>query len=319
MVLTARAKRDRRRGIGASEIAAVCGYDEWTTGYNVWLDKVYEKEDEEEDEAQEEGPIHLGNILEEALIKDCAKKFNLPKMKRNQVRVGANKIMRATLDGLSINGHRVGAEAKVSSLDDGWGEQLNEDGTRSDLVPKRVLFQTSQQIYAAELDYSYVVALLVHRGRLVERFYLVERNDEFIRYLCKEGEAFWKLVTSRTPPVDSEPTVRAIREIKRATGSVKFLGDDELALGDYTQWAVDKAGKLAAEKKAKASQARFLKHLGDSELGDLGPDVAREVEMGKRSRTNYGTSDKYADPCDKCGVGKSVSNWRQPSDRKRRA
>ena len=320
MGLTVRDRRDRKRGIGASQNAAVCGYDEWENAYDVWIEKVYAQEGEEEEEQKETGPIHLGNILEEALIRDCAERFDLPNMKRHQVRVGANKISRANLDGLSINSYRVGAEAKVSSISDGWGDEFDEHQERTDLVPKRVLFQTSQQIYAAKLDYLYVVALLVHRGRLVERFYRIERNDDFIRYWLPIHDEFWNYnVLEKVPPKEVVPSMASIKAIKRVEGSVVELGENVVALEDYANWILAKATAKAADDRVDESKSRFLAHMGDNVQADLGPVIGREVSMGARSRTNFGRSDKYQNHCETCGVGSHKSSWWQPSDRKRRA
>ena len=62
----------RRKGVGASEIAAVCGFSKWGGPHSVWRDKTGRGEPIEESEA-----MSLGHELEELIVRRALAKLGL--------------------------------------------------------------------------------------------------------------------------------------------------------------------------------------------------------------------------------------------------
>jgi putative phage-type endonuclease len=70
--------RERRRGIGGSEAAAILGLSPWATPLDVYLDKIGEGEDVEETEA-----MYFGTILEGVVADEFSRRTGLKVRRRN--------------------------------------------------------------------------------------------------------------------------------------------------------------------------------------------------------------------------------------------
>lgn len=96
--------RERKKGIGGSDVAAILGLSKWKSAYDIWVDKTTDVLQEEYSNES----IYWGNVLEEVVAQEFSKQTGF-KVRRN------NKIlqhpeyywMRASIDrkivGISIH------------------------------------------------------------------------------------------------------------------------------------------------------------------------------------------------------------------------
>lgn len=343
MPLTKRQKEERRKGVGASEVASLFGYNKYDNAGDVYLRIVQGEEDppqSEEERRKEEEEENLGNIFEETLVRQCMKRVGMSHghLSRNCTRVGENPRARSTLDGLftfpkwheqepELGGPppRYGCEAKLTSLSEGWGDPFDGDGKRSDIIPKVHIFQTTAQCYCADLNGVFVTAFLIDQEqwhkRMEIRDYFVPRSEALIeKILAKINWFYDEHIDPRIPP-KVVPHKKTMQRAARKAGKKIQLGDNPEAVAAMMEWLTLRTECTALEKKKKAQQDLVTSLFGDAEVADFGPVVGKEVTyFTPKPQTRYGKGDKYTEAvCDKCGVGRSVKTpARKPTVRNRR-
>lgn len=185
----------RREGIGGSDAAAICGYDEWTSPFAVYVSKV-EGVDSEAGEA-----ARWGNLLEDAVAIEAAERLDLYITKTEQAYQHPHfPWMRANVDRLVYDcpfnaDHEVGGaplgllEVKTTHRTEDW----------SDGPPRRVLIQVQHYLEVTGLERAWVAALLSDR-RFSLQITEVARDDELIESLLAIEAKFWDDVEHRRPP-----------------------------------------------------------------------------------------------------------------------
>jgi len=261
MAITKKQIERRRRYIGSSDIAAICGLSPWATARDVWVRKVYSLAPD-----KETADTSRGNYLEDGLLRFAEQKSGY-RIARNQFRTKG--VFGANLDGLAFqyisgNGRKkkeylpVGFEAKTTNLSAEWGE---ED---TDQVPDYVALQCHHQIYCADLERVFVPVLTTHFGRLNMRMYRIERDDEVIARLVKIGTDWWnKHIVQKEPPPQDEPArIELLKRIERVPEKTTVIPTELV-----DNWKKFRQERLDAEKREKKAFAALLESLEDAEAG----------------------------------------------------
>lgn len=188
--------RERRSGIGASEIAAVLGVSPYQddTPLNLYLHKVGLLPPKEESEA-----MWWGTQMEPLIARRYAE--------RNGIRFAAEQLflrhpehswMIATLDRVTEDGRVV----ELKTIGSRGASLLGMEGT--DEVPPNWIVQTQQQLMIAEAclsdaksDAADIAAVV---GGQETRFFTVRRDDRLCRQIVARGAEFWRRVEDRDPP-----------------------------------------------------------------------------------------------------------------------
>jgi predicted phage-related endonuclease len=270
-MITPEQREARRRYMGSSDSAAICGEDEDKTGFDVFAEKVYGLEEL----PAKEGPIARGNRYEKPLLDWMEEELGI-ELERNVSLVHSDGIRAANLDGREKLQKRIGGEAKFTSLSHKFGEK----GT--DHVPNKVLIQTHHQMYVADLELVYVPVLLARFGRITEELFEVRRNEDLIKAIVEREQEFWEsyVLPKVPPPLEAPPSLEVLKRIRRVPGSVVAI---EPALVE--EWEDLKlAAKIAGEKE-EAAKAAVLAALGNAEAGDYG-DPERWLTYFRQSRTD---------------------------------
>lgn len=253
---------ERRKSLGASDIAGVLGLGKYSTPLSVWYDKVEGKESSQSVAAE------LGLILEPWLLDKLATR--LREDGHTMTVLGSqphythaeHDILTATPDAwISVDGVEGGCECKTASE---YRSSEWPDGG----LPDEYYAQVQHQMACADWPWVYVPFLVGNR-KFDVRF--VPRNDEFIKVLIERAHDFWeRFVLTKTPPA---PTGADID-----TDVLKALypggGDEVLRLDDMedereTYKALARTIK-AAQEEQKAIQQRFMARLGDNQLAYVG-------------------------------------------------
>lgn len=181
---------NRRRGIGASDIAAVLGISQWTTPLELYLDKRGELPPKEEDPV-----LRRGRRLEPMVLEFYAEETGHAVTRQQDRVIGTEPWMMATLDGFDSTA-RAPVEAKTvnafaaQEFGDSW----------SDEVPLAYAAQCHWQMMLTGADTGYLAALI---GSDDFRIFEIRRDKELEQLLVARARDFWKRVTDGTPP---EPT-----------------------------------------------------------------------------------------------------------------
>lgn len=311
MGITEEQRRRRRERIGASDVAAIVGFDPWRDALAVYLEKTGQLVDADLDD---NAAIHLGNDHEEGLIRFAQRELGHDIQRDVEVRP-EDSFMSCNLDGFFTarqgfewNGEhygaaRYGVEAKTTSYVGDWGEGR-------DAVPPRVTLQCQAQCHVAGLAGVFVAVLMPEFGRLTQKLYFVEHDPALVDKFLPQLRVFWfEHVQLKQPPAATERALNAIARVQRAEG--KHV---QLPVRLYDEWQVAKQKLRELEKVERELKSKVLGYLSDAEIGDL--DGKRELVYFKQERWTYGKGKGYADPCPSCGVGSKVSEFRVARERK---
>jgi putative phage-type endonuclease len=190
----------RKLGLGGSDMAAVLGLSPWRSPIDIWLDKTSDTVEEKESE-----PMYWGNVLEEVVAQEFAKRSGY-KVRNNNFTLQSEEYpyLLANID-REIVGIDAGLECKTANA-----FKANEwDG---DNVPDAYYIQC-QHYMAVTGKSSWWIACLV--GGNTFYYKEIKRNEEVIRAIIDTGAAFWELVKNKTMPApdDTKQCENALKKL----------------------------------------------------------------------------------------------------------
>lgn len=190
----------RKLGLGGSDMAAVLGLSPWRSPIDVWLDKTSDTVEEKESE-----PMYWGNVLEEVVAQEFAKRSGY-KVRNNNFTLQSEEYpyLLANID-REIVGLDAGLECKTANA-----FKANEwDG---DNVPDAYYIQC-QHYMAVTGKSSWWIAALIGGNTFVYKE--IKRNEEVIKAIIDTGAAFWELVESKTMPApdDTKQCENALKKL----------------------------------------------------------------------------------------------------------
>jgi len=294
-MLTAEQIKQRRLGIGGSDVAAIMGLSPWTTPLDVYLEKLGESTDMVDDSV--DTPIYWGNVLEDVVANEYAARTGYKVQRRNEPRLHPSlSIARANLDRIVVS-HPDGPgvlECKTAGRrSDDWGEP----GT--DEIPQYYLTQVVH--YLAVTGYAWADLAVLFLGDRQFAVYHIRRDDELIQSILDIEKSWWRdHVEARVPPepmsaddllkrwprdtageVVASPAVeQSVIDLRAVRAEEKVIADrrNELEFGIKTAMAdasvlVAPSGKpLVTWKAAKDSTRTDWKGLANNLLEKLPPD-----------------------------------------------
>lgn len=188
--------QQRRTGIGGSDIAAILGLSPWRTPVDVYLDKVGESPlDTDLGE-----PAYWGTVLEDVVAAEFRKRTGRRVQRvRSILRHPGHEWALASIDrALVAEGTRARADDGVLKGATGLLEcktggahalqhWRGDDG--SDSLPVHYAAQCMWYLAVTGLEVCEVAALIGGQSYLIRR---VERDEETIRAMLDQAEAFWR-------------------------------------------------------------------------------------------------------------------------------
>ncbi|MCU5101012.1 YqaJ viral recombinase family protein [Bacillus cereus] len=246
----------RTQGIGGSDVSAIAGLNKWKSAVQVFLEKTQaiEKEDIQSEAA------YFGNVLEEVVAKEFAKRTDLKVQRRNAILQHPEyPWMLANVDRLIV-GKKNGLECKIAS------EYLKKEW-RDEEVPAAYLLQC--QHYMAVTGYeAWWIAVLIGGNKFVHK--KIERDEELIQYLIDIEKDFWlNNVEKNEPPMfdGSDASTDLLKHLypESITDSFVSLGKQEELLIEARD-QVDREIKVLQEQKAEYEN-KIKAKLGTNEVG----------------------------------------------------
>lgn len=188
MALSREKLDERRRGIGGSDAAAVCGVSPWRTPLDVYREKIGEAPDVEQNDA-----MYWGSVLEDVVAREYALRTDSKVRRRNiQLMHPRYPFMQGNVD-RTVDHHKIVLECKTAGrLNEEWGE----DGT--DQIPPVYLAQVTH--YMVVLGYRVAHVAVLFLGDRVFRIYTVNLDDDIADMMIDTEAQFWKDVQERHPP-----------------------------------------------------------------------------------------------------------------------
>ena len=264
---------DRDEYLNASEMPDVVEVG-WEDPATLWVRKRAALAGRPLPRAPENEAIKAGRLLENTLIEWAIDEAGYDPTEFELQDRHTRGIFGATCDA-SSSSLGVGVEAKCTAVTGDWGDPAIGQ------VPQAVLVQTQMQMYCAGLDRVLVPALL-SGWRLGVRLYVLERNDELIKILVRNGEEFWGYVKSGEHlPDDWLPSLEVLRQTTPEIGKVTHVPRKLIDFYENT-----KAQLAEAKRLHEKSQRRVAMALGDAEIG-VWDEAGRVISFKQQSRKKY--------------------------------
>ena len=253
---------ERRKGIGASDIAGIMGLSRWKTAAIVCADKLGLLPEVPQNEEQ-----RIGSKIEPFLAEMFTARTGKNAVRPNAVRIDPEcSYIRSNLD-FETDGN-IPLEAKNTGRvwykgADGNEYRWGPDGT--DDVPVEYLCQVQTQMAAVKADHGYIAVLI---GGCDFRVYKILRSEKIIDAIRTEAERFWSehVQTRNLPPHDwKHPrTAEFVATLAKATPGTRVT----LPAGDRVHELVRRYKLLRefhalAERHSKQVKAEILAQLGD--------------------------------------------------------
>jgi len=260
-MLTTEQLEMRKKGLGGSDIAAICGISHYKTPFEVYLSKMGELEQKEET-----GPMEWGNRHEETIARKFAEKNDIEVIDlKTTFTHPENPILRCTPDRIVVNGKKEQLEIKTadSHIASRWG--FDEDD-----APQEYLIQVTwnSNILRAcgevDGDMNHLAVLI---GGNDYRQYKVPHDQDLADMLVEKGMAWWKEhIEAKNPPeIDgSEMAQTWVRDKFPDSSKPMIASDDEMdALAVRWKEIRDDIKEKKLSEDAIKNKIRLL--LGESE------------------------------------------------------
>jgi putative phage-type endonuclease len=199
-LLSAEQKEMRRNGIGASEIAAVCGVSRWEAPLDVWMRKATPSRPPLVEEGEETERMRVGRALHEALRGLYTAQTGIAVSPGKTLRHAEYRHILATPHGLSYDSTR-GLTIRCVGP-----RQMDEWGEGKEDVPRAVELQCRQGMAVTGRECWDVAVLL---GGTDFRVYTLKRDLELEELLLQAANEFWATyVEGDSAPPEPDPDRR---------------------------------------------------------------------------------------------------------------
>jgi putative phage-type endonuclease len=180
----------RRNKIGASDASCIMGINPWKTSYQLWEEKVFGKEQEQN------GAMKRGSMMEDAARIDFEKQTGISVMPKVVVSPDRPWQM-ASLDGVSFDGSTF-VEIKCPNKE-------THDMALAGVVPDHYYTQMQHQMSVLKANEGLYFSFDGRKGKVVT----VKRDEKYIDEMLGEEEKFYECMISQTAPALSGRDYRA--------------------------------------------------------------------------------------------------------------
>lgn len=277
----------RSKGIGGSDVGAICGLSKYRSAYATYLSKIGELPKEPESNA-----AHFGTILEEVVAKEFTRQTG-KKVKRNNKMLFHKDypFMLANLDRMVI-GERAFLECKTTSA-------YNADQWDGDKIPETYMLQIQHYMEVLDYDYCYIACLIGGQKFVWKE---IRRDPELIKTMIEIERNFWEEhVLKRIPPAvdggeaDAEILSKLYQESK--DNEIPLPATAAETIARYRELK-SKATELEEELKNCENYLKDL--LGENESGYI-DDLKVTWKTIKSNRVDSKIlKDKYPDIYKEC-------------------
>lgn len=176
----------RRNGLGGSDVSAICNMNRYRSPMSVFLDKIGELPELEDNEY-----MYWGRELEDIVAKEFSKRTGLRVRRENQILQHPEyPFMLSNVDRLIV-GQNAGLECKTAN-------EYAKDDWQGESVPKEYALQCHHYMACTGADRWYIAVLI---GGNKFEWRVIERDEQIILSLIEIEQNFWKNhVEKRLPP-----------------------------------------------------------------------------------------------------------------------
>lgn len=249
----------RKKGVTGTDVSSIVGVNNWSSSTAVYLKKLGELGETDENEF-----MYWGTIMEPIIAKEFSKRNENMKVK------SANAILMhpennwalANIDRLikDENGNMGILEIKTAS-------EHSKKMWEADEVPVSYLIQIQWYMYVTGTNYGYFAALLGGNHYIQKR---VERDDELIEMLVDASSDFWNnnVLKRVAPPVDAKSSEVLAKLNPQSNGESIELKEGSIDTINNLDRIKDELNRLEIEKRIEENKLK--EELGENEIGVAG-------------------------------------------------
>ena len=258
---------ERKKGIGGSDIAAICGLNPYASTLSVWYDKTKDGISADEENI----PAEIGLLLEDYLEKKFVKKFKelygeeIELLKIPYILARDDyEFSRCTLDRYFMRGKEfIPVEFKTTN-------EYQKDKWKEEEIPEEYYLQVQWQLFITGGNLAYVGFLIGNRVFDIRK---VPRNEKVIDMMFKRSVDFWRnyvLKNVMPAPDGSEASGDVLKELYSIEAAGKILEPTEEEDKQLRSAAVDAKEwndrKKEADKELTKAKQIIISIMKDSEL-----------------------------------------------------
>lgn len=270
--------RERKKGVGGSDAAAILGMNRYRSAYDVYADKIDIAPDMADNEA-----MRQGRDLEEYVAKRFSEATGKRVRRENSILLNpAYPFARANID-RAVVGEKAGLECKTTSV-------LNLKRYKNGDFPEEYYTQCMHYLMVTGYERWYLAVLVFGNDF---KIFTIDRDEDEINALADAEKAFWdNYVLQRVPPspAGTKATDALIAHLYPS-------GNDDCAdlsvfNAETERLASVKADKARLEKEQKAIEQMIKLFMGDSSYGVN--DICK-VTWKEQQKSSYDTKKIIAD------------------------
>lgn len=247
----------RKKGIGGSDVAAICGISKYKSPVEIWMEKTGQIDPVEAGEA-----AYWGTIMEPIIRQEFTLRTNLNvKIVKAILKHPIYDFMLANLDG-KINDPLVGDcifEAKTASI-------FKQDEWDNDRIPEEYMLQIQHYMAVTGYNRTFIAVLL---GGNHFKYKMIDRDEELIGMIIKLERDFWFHVENNIPPEmdGSKASSELLNRLYPGNkNEVHIMLPDE-AEKLITQYEIGKQKEKEASEIKDEAENKLKSMLGNTETG----------------------------------------------------
>ncbi len=260
----------RNSGLGGSDASVILGINPWKSALALWAEKTGELEPEDLSGNQR---VYWGQKNEANIAEWFSEQTGKKVIRRGMMRSCEHPWMLASVD-REVVGEKAGLEIKTAGVDQAKKWQEDE-------VPDAYYLQCQWYMGVTGYDRWYIAVLI---GGNEAKWKVIERNQKQIDVLIQEGEKFWDMVQSKTPPApdgskSAGETIAAMHPGGRT--ETLELKQPEIIVAYERMQHFAEAEKAAKEAKEQYKQ-QIQTAMGDFEVAEIsGNKITWKTQAGK--------------------------------------
>ena len=249
-------REQRRMGIGGSDISAIAGINPWVSPLEVYLDKIGELPEKEDNEA-----MYWGRVLEDVVAKEFALRTGKEVFEPDYMMQHKKyPFMIANVDRLIV-GEEEGLECKT-------GSEYVKSHWKDDLVPEYYILQCQHYMFVTGLK-GWWIAVLIGGNEFIYKY--IPRDEDIINAIVTIESNFWEMVENRTPPaVDASESSGSMLNLlyPKDDGKEITLPEESLNLIEL----IDRQKEVIKNAELIKSEAenKLKEMMGENRIGTVG-------------------------------------------------
>ena len=242
--------KERRCGIGGSDVGAILGVNKYKTPFEVYL----EKTEPITEVGEQSESAYWGDKFEEAVAKEFEKRTG-KKVRRDRKHYKHKDyhFMVANIDRRVVGENSI-LECKTAN------QYLLKDWEDEE-IPASYLLQVQHYLFVTGAELGYIAVLIGGQKFIWKE---VQRDEELIEMIIEAEKDFWKMVEDKTPP-----------PLDGSSAAEKYL------LEKYSNAEVGKIEELGLEYKDKIKnlfELKYQKDLLDTQIKEIENQIKFELK-----------------------------------------